>query len=191
MAAPLPSRPRTRCEYDRLIEAGVLHEDDAVELVGGTLIIAEPKGTRHTTAVRLVAAALRAAFGEGWLVVVQDPIALDAESEPEPDVAIVPGGLRDYRDAHPTRPVLVVEVAESSLALDRHVKGGIYARAGLPDYWIVDVVGSRLEIHRDPMRDVSARFGWPYGTLAVLDADATVSPLARQDAHIAVADLLP
>jgi Uma2 family endonuclease len=191
MTASRPSRRWTRYEYDRLVALGVLHEDEPIELVGGHLIVAEPKASLHATAVHLAAAALGAAFGEGWLVRVQNPVALDDDSEPEPDVAVVPGGPRDYREAHPSRPALVVEVAESSLAADRQVKGSLYARAGLQDYWIVNLIDRTLEVHRDVVHDTSTPFGWRYAAVAVLGPEALVSPLARPAARVAVADLLP
>src|SRR5262245_8513206 len=134
---PVQTRRWTRKEYDRLVELGVLHEDEPIELIGGHLIVAEPKGSPHVTAVELTAEALRRAFGPGWAVRSQGPIALDDESEPEPDVMVVPGTLRDYRDAHPSAAALIVEVAESSLAFDRGHKASLYARAGVADYWIV------------------------------------------------------
>jgi len=117
-------RPWTRVEYDRLIESGFFQEGDRVELLGGQLMVAEPQGSRHAATVSLVAEALRVAFGRGWYVTVQLPVALDDESEPEPDVAVVRGTAREYGDAHPSRPVLVVEVAESSRTLDRRDLGG-------------------------------------------------------------------
>jgi Uma2 family endonuclease len=92
---PIRNRHWTRKEYDELIKSGFFVEDEPIELLGGQLIVAEPKGSPHSTAVALTVEALRAAFGSGWLVRVQDPIALDAESEPEPDVAVVPGRARD------------------------------------------------------------------------------------------------
>ena len=110
------TRRWTRREYDRLIEQGFLHEDEPVELVGGQLMVAEPQGSAHAVGVSLGARAFGRAFGSSWYVMVQLPVALDAESEPEPDLAVVPGDPRDYRDAHPSRPVLVVEVAESTLS---------------------------------------------------------------------------
>jgi hypothetical protein len=120
---PIRTRRWTRKEYGRLIELGILHEDERIELLGGQLVVAEPKSSPHATAVRLTAKALRLAFGEGWVVLVQDPIALDDESEPEPDIAVVAGDERDYRDAHPHQTALVVEVvAFSSLAFDRRHK---------------------------------------------------------------------
>jgi Uma2 family endonuclease len=190
---PYPVRTRrwTRVEYDRLIDFGVLQEDEPVELLGGQVIVAEPKGSRHSTAVGLTADALRAAFGAGWVIRVQDPVALDDESEPEPDVVVVPGQHRAYLAAHPERPALVVEVAESSLAFDRRFKSGLYARAGVSDYWIVNVVDDALEVHRGPVADPAAEFGWRYGSIQTLRAGASISPLSRPDLIIPVADLLP
>ena len=149
MTAP-DSRERrwTRVEYDRLIEAGVFQPGEPIELLGGLLVVAEPQGDAHFTAIRLAEEALRAAFGPGWEVRPQGPIALDAESEPEPDVAVVPGSTRDYRDGHPAHAALVVEVAESSLRRDREVKGSLYARAGIADYWIVNLGDRVLEVFR-------------------------------------------
>src|SRR6266498_1801107 len=141
----------TRAEYDRLIEAGVFRPGDPIELLGGQLIVAEPQGSAHFTAVQLAEDALRAAFGPGWEVRAQGPLALDAESEPEPDVAVVPGTPRDYRDGHPTHAALVVEVAEWSLRGDRGDKGSLYARAGIADYWIVNLVDGVLEVLREPV----------------------------------------
>jgi len=191
MATPARTRRWTRQEYDRLVELGVLHEDEPIELIAGELIVAEPKGSPHETAVGLTEEALRDAFGPHWVVRVGAPVALDNESEPEPDLAVVPGRWRDYREAHPSRPALVVEVAESSLTFDRNVKGSLYARAGVPDYWIVNLVDRALEVHRAPIRDAAAPFGWRYSSVRVLGPDAGEFPLARPAACVAVADLLP
>ena len=180
-----------RVEYERLIEAGFFQPGDPVELVGGQLIVAEPQGCGHFTAIRAAEEALRAAFGPGWEVRGQAPLALDEESLPEPDVAVVPGSFRDYVVGHPSRPVLVVEVSESSLALDRAHKGSLYARAGLADYWIVNLVDRVLEVYRDPSRDPVAPFGWRYRSVEVLGLAASISPLALPSAHIRVSDLLP
>ena len=126
---------------------------ERIELLGGLLVVREPQGGRHAMGVRMVEEALRAAFGSGWDVRGQLPVALDEESEPEPDVSVVPGSFRDYPLEHPARAVLVVEIADSSLALDRGEKAGLYARARVPDYWIVNLVDRALEVHRDPARD--------------------------------------
>ncbi|MBI5628931.1 MAG: Uma2 family endonuclease [Candidatus Rokubacteria bacterium] len=180
-----------RVEYERLIETGFVQRGDQIELLGGQLIVAEPQGSGHYATIRAVEDALRSVFGRGWEVRGQGPLALDEESEPEPDVAVVPGSFRDYVDGHPSRPVLLVEVSESSLAVDRDHKGSLYARAGLADYWIVNLVDRVLEVYRGPGPDSSASFGWRYGSVEILGREASVSPLALRDAHIRVADLLP
>jgi Uma2 family endonuclease len=119
------------------------------------------------------------------------PVALDDESEPEPDIAVVPGAVRDDSREHPARPVLVVEIAESSLRLDRQRKGGLDARAGLDDYWIVDLVDGVLEIYRQPVAEPSAAYGWTYASRIVLGPDASATPLAAPDASMPVRALLP
>ena len=188
---PVRTRRWTRVEYDRLIDFDILKEDEPVELLGGQMIVAEPKGRRHSIAVGLTGDALRVAFGAGWVIRVQDAVALDDESEPEPDVIVVPGHHRQYFDSHPVRPVLVVEVAEGSLVFDRRYKGGLYARAGLADYWIVNVVDDVVEVHRGPVPDPSGEFGWRYWNVETFRAGAFVSPLWRPEITVAVADLLP
>ncbi len=140
----------TRVEYERLIDLGAFRPGERLELVGGALLVCEPQGGPHFTAVGLVEDALRQAFGSGWTVRTQGPIALDEDSEPEPDLAVVPGSRRDHSRAHPSHPVLIVEVADSSLAFDR-VKGRLYARAGIADYWILDLSDRALEIYREPI----------------------------------------
>jgi len=185
------TRRWTRKEYDRLIEIGFFDEDEPVELVGGQLIVAEPKGTGHSVALQLAAEALRRAFGAGWTVRVQDPIAPDDESEPEPDLAVVPGSPREYLATHPSRPALVLEVSDSSLAFDRRDKGSLYARAQILDYWIVNLVDRVLEVYRDPVLSADALYGWSYARVLRLGPEATISPVAAPAASISVTDLLP
>ncbi len=105
------TRRWTRIEYEELIELGVFQPGEPIELIGGELMVAEPQGAAHYTAIWKAAKALEAAFGPGWMVRTQGPIGLDDESEPEPDVAVVPGGPEDYRSAHPSRPVQVSPLA--------------------------------------------------------------------------------
>lgn len=185
-------RPRqwTRLEYDRLIETGFFQAGDKVELIGGQLMVAEPQGSRHAATVSLVADALRAAFGSGWYVMTQLPVALDDESEPEPDVAVVRGSAREYWDVHPSRPILVVEVADSSLALDREHKASLYARARVLECWIVNVDEDILEVYRQPVPSPDAPYGWRYAEVQRLGRGATIAPVASPTASIPVADLL-
>jgi Uma2 family endonuclease len=185
------TRRFTRAEYERLIDLGVFQPGEDIELIGGELMVAEPQGAPHYTAIRKTAKALEAAFGPGWDVRTEGPIGLDDESEPEPDVAVVPGGPDDYARAHPSRPVLTVEVAESSLALDRQRKGSLYARAGLADYWVLNLIDRVLEVYREPVPDSASPFGWRYTRRDVLDAATLVTPLAAPGSNVLVSNLLP
>ena len=161
-----------------------------MELIGGHLIVSEPQGSYHASRIGATGDVLRAALPPGWLVRVQMPVALDDESEPEPDLALVPGAWADYDRGHPARPALVIEVAEASLAFDREDKGSLYARGGIGDYWIVNLVDGVLEVYRDPAPDASAPHGWRYRAVERLEAGAAVSLAALPAVHLAVADLL-
>ena len=188
--APLTLRRWTRAEYDRLVDLGML-DGERVELIGGHLIVAEPHGSYHASTLGAAGDALRAALPPEWLLRVQLPVALDAESEPEPDLAVVPGEWAEYRGAHPSRPALVVEVAETSLVFDRGEKGSLYARGGIRDYWIVNLVDRVLEVYREPEPDSTAPYGWRYRAVQPLARDAVVSPLALPSVRVGVAALLP
>jgi Uma2 family endonuclease len=181
----------TRVEYERLIDLGAFRPGERLELVGGALLVCEPQGGPHFTAVGLVEDALRPVFGIGWTVRAQGPIALDEDSEPEPDIAVVPGSRRDHSHAHPSHPVLIVEVADSSLAFDRAEKGSLYARAGIADYWILNLPDQVLEVYREPAAAPHAPYGHRYGATITLAPRDTVSPLAAPTAAILVASLLP
>src|SRR5436309_8284739 len=153
------TRRFTRAEYERLIDLGVFQPGEDIELIGGELMVAEPQGAPHYTAIRKTAKALETAFGPGWEVRTEGPIGLDDESEPEPDVAVVPGAPDDYARAHPSRPALTVEVAEGSLALERQRNGSLYARAGLPDYGVLNLVERVRGVCREPAPDAAAPCG--------------------------------
>ena len=170
MGGDVKTRSWTRREYDRLVALGVLGEDEPIELVAGQLVVREPQHTPHATGVRLVDRALRRAFPDSaWQVDVGLPIALDDTSEPEPDVSVVAGGPRDYLAAHPARPVLVVEISESSLGVDRRDKASC----------------------SDPAPAADAPHGWTYREVQILAAGAAVAPLAALGTPILVDDLLP
>lgn len=191
MRAPaIPLWRMTRKRYERLVDAGTFGENDRVELLDGLLVAREPQGSLHAMAVVLARTALERAFGRRYHVREEKPVALDDLSEPEPDVVVVRGGPRDYR-THPSSPVLVVEVADSSLAFDRLRKGGVYARAGVADYWVVNLVDDVLEVYREPVRTTSRGTGWKFASVRRLERNATISPLAAPRARIRVASLLP
>ncbi|HEY7521390.1 MAG TPA: Uma2 family endonuclease [Methylomirabilota bacterium] len=188
--APFTSKRWRRMQYERLVDLGVF-EGEPLELIGGQLIVAEPKGSPHAAAVGMASDAVRAALPPGWTVRIQDPVALDDESAPEPDVAVVRGRHADYRHAHPARAALIVEVAESSLAFDRTRKGSLYARAGIADYWIVNLEERVVEVYRDPGPDLTAPFGWRYSSVERVRPPATLTLLELPQAAVRVAALLP
>jgi Uma2 family endonuclease len=191
-AVSLPATRRwTRAEYERLVEQGVFGPEEHLELIDGLLVVREPQGARHAAAIRKVLAALRRALGDVWQIDSQLPFALDDASEPEPDVAVVPRDARAYRDGHPSRAVLVVEVAEGSYRIDREHKASLYARAGIAEYWIVDLTRETLEVHRQPEAAPAAAYGWRYRAVEVLGPPADVAPLFAPDRVVSVADLLP
>lgn len=170
-----------------MIDRGIFGPDDRLELIDGLLIVKEPQDSDHFTGIMLVAEALQKAFGPGWFVRPQGPVALDDRSEPEPDVSVVRGSPRDYRLEHPARPVLVVEVSKSRLRFDRLRKASLYARNGGEEFWIVNIVERVVEVHRDPAPGRRAR----YHSVQRLGPDDHVTPLAAPAARILVADLLP
>ncbi|HXU00485.1 MAG TPA: Uma2 family endonuclease [Polyangia bacterium] len=175
----------SRLDYDNMIRAGILGEDERVELIGGRIVTMSPEGPVHAAAIDLSAEILRRLFGgSNFTVRVQHPLAVGFEDEPEPDIAVVRGGPRDHLTEHPHAAVLVVEVAESSLAYDRGEKSSLYARAGFPDYWIINLVDHRIEVHRDPSPN-------GYRSIVVLADGEEIAPLAARGARIAVTDLLP
>ena len=172
-----------------MTDAGVLTENDRVELIGGEILTVTPQKSRHATAVSLANEALRGVLGPNMFVRTQLPLAMGDDSEPEPDIAVVRGSIRDYRDAHPDSALMVIEVSAATLAFDRQVKGSLYARERVAEYWIINLVESVVEIYRDPTEDSSARFGWSYSRSdRVTRTDSLESPFGS---IFAVADLLP
>jgi Uma2 family endonuclease len=179
-----------RKEYDALVDLGMF-VGEHLELLDGLLVVREPQGSSHAAIVAQIGQMLQTAFGAGWHARLGAPLALDEESEPEPGVAIVAGAPRDYLNAHPSTAILVVEVADSSLRLDRRFKAGLYARARLPEYWIANLVDGVLEVHRHPEPTADAAYGWTYRSDEILHRGETVTPLALSGRTIPVADLLP
>ena len=174
----------SRVEYDRAVEAGAFEPGARLELIDGDLNAMTPEGVGHATGIDLVAECLRRVFGSGFHVRIQHPLAVDDYSEPEPDVAVVEGTIRDYGKAHPTEAVLVAEVSHESLRYDQTVKQRLYARCGIPEYWILALPERRLEVYRDPAED-------GYRSVTRHGARDKVAPLSRPDVQIVVDDLLP
>lgn len=188
--APAPRR-WTRQEYDRMIATGLIHSGERVELLDGEIVTMAAHGSAHFTGIRAAQEGLVAAFGRGYEIRTQGPIALEDWSEPEPDLAVVTGSFRDYLKEHPGRALLVVEVSDAMLNTDRNRKGSLYARGGVQDYWIINLPKRVLEVYREPVEDRKARYGWKYCLVQRLGPGDEISPLAKPETRIRVADLLP
>lgn len=143
-------RPLSRVEYDRMVEAGIFAEDERIELIRGWLVRMSPIGTDHCETVDLLNELLVRRVGDRARVRCSGAFAASDVSEPQPDFSILP--RRSYRLAHPQRALLLVEVAESSLRFDRTVKLTLYAEAGVPEYWVVNLPDRVVEIHRSPIK---------------------------------------
>jgi Uma2 family endonuclease len=153
-----------------MVEAGILRPDEPVELLEGRLVLVTPQGPSHASLVGTLAERLRGAYSAGWAVREEKPLELP-DSLPEPDVAVVRGSQRDYAERHPDGrdTVLVVEVAVTSQVIDRE-KARLYARAGVPVLWLLDIPARRLEVHTDPQPDGR------YRSVEVLGDDDEVAP---------------
>jgi hypothetical protein len=188
---PWPVRRFTVPEYHQMIQAGILTENDPVELIEGWIVPKMRHNPPHDATVDQAQEILQRSLPPGWRVRVQSAITT-AESEPEPDLVVTPGPASRYATRHPEphEIALVVEVADSSLSFDRGDKCRSYARAAIICYWIVDLIHRRVEVYTDPTGPTAApsyRQHTDYGT-----ADSLPLIVAGQQvALIPVADLLP
>lgn len=181
---------RRRCftvdEYHRMGEAGILDEDSRVELIGGAIMVREPIGARHAGTVNRVARLWFSRLGDRAVVQVQNPIEFREQlSELQPDVALLRSRPDFYSESHPVTDdvLLLLEIADSSLRLDRRVKIPIYARAGVPEVWLLDLVADRVEVYRTPAAE-------RYGHVVTFGHGTSLTALAFPDLVITVADLL-
>ena len=142
-------------QYHAIIQAGILTDDDSVELLEGWLVFKMPKNPPHRATPRLVRTALENILPAGWYVDSQEPITL-SNSEPEPDIVVVRGDTRQYLDRHPGADdiALIIEVSDTTLQRDLTVKKRIYARAGISIYWIVNLVEEQVEVYSQPLVEV-------------------------------------
>jgi len=174
-----PIRRLSRVEYDRMVELGMF-EDEPVELLRGLLVIMSPQGEPHMDLTAWLGRRLTLALGEAFLVRQHSPYAASDDSEPEPDLLVIRD--EDRRRADPSIALLLVEVASSSLRRDRRVKAPIYAEAGVPEYWIVDVAGAAIEVLTDPV-------GGAYRSSNRLTRGDVLRPIRLPGVEIAVSDL--
>ncbi|MGH2588820.1 MAG: Uma2 family endonuclease [Dehalococcoidia bacterium] len=183
--ATVPRRRFTVDEYYRMAEAGILHEDDHIELLDGEIIEMSPIGGRHAACVNCLAELFITRLAGRAIVGIQNPVHLSSGSEPEPDIALVRPRPDRYASGHP-RPAdifLLVEVADSSLTYDRDVKLIFYAEAGIPEAWIVDLNAARILVYRAPRPD-------GYRQMTIVGPEEALSPIAFPDLVLAAGEIL-
>lgn len=159
-------------------------------LIDGIIWEQGPMNPPHAIALELAAELFRLVFGAGWRVRIQLPLVLSLITDPEPDIAILPGSPRDSQD-HPTTASLVIEIADATLAFDLGAKASLYAAGGIADYWVVDLVHRQLHVFRDPQPDPTQPHGHAYQQHLTLGPTNAVAPLAAAGSLVTVADLLP
>ena len=185
MAVVLTKRRFTVTDYHLMVDAGILAEEDRVELIQGEVVEMAPIGRYHAACVRRLTQLFASLLERRVIVSVQNPVPLGTDSEPQPDIALLRPCADFYRDTPllPADVFLLVEVADTSLAADRAVKVPLYAQAGIREAWLVDLSGDRIELHRTPRPngylDVT---GWHRGQAVALQA--------FPDVTIAVEDIL-
>ncbi len=185
MAIQTQRRTFTVGEYHRMVEAGILTEDDRVELLCGEITTMAPVGSRHALCVKGLNAMLSEGLRRQAVVGIQDPIVLGESSEPQPDVSVARPPRRRYAESHPAPPDIffVVEVSDTTLLHDRNVKLPLYACAGIPEVWIVDLGGLRVEVYRSPSPE-------GYRDVHYALPGEHIAPLAFPDVSLAVDEML-
>jgi Uma2 family endonuclease len=188
-----PSPPVSRLKITRemyycLAELGFF-EGKQVELIEGEVIEMSPVSPRHFASGDRIQKLFNTIFGEGYWVRFQGPLAL-GDSEPQPDIAVVEGTPEMYQQEHPHKAVLVVEISDATLQYDRTYKLSLYARAGIPEYWIVNLKEQLLEIYREPIPLEETPFGYGYRIREIRRPGETVHSLIKPDVALAVSELL-
>jgi Uma2 family endonuclease len=185
MRAVVKRRPFTTEEYHRLLQAGILREDDRVELIEGEILEMSPIGSRHAAAVKRLNHLFHELLKGKALLGVQDPVRLGPYSEPQPDLTLLRPRPDFYRESHPGPEdvLFLVEVMDTSQAYDREVKLPLYAKAGIPEVWLVDLEAHRLEVYRKPTPE-------GFAEAQVLGPEETVAPLHFPEARLPVALIL-
>lgn len=184
--APLtPHRYRlTVAEYHRLGENGIFDEDSRVELIEGDLIAMPPIGERHASKTRQLNRLFSLQVGDTAIVDMQNPVMLDAHSEPQPDMVLLKPRPDFYETAHP-RPedvLLLIEVSDSTLRYDRDTKVPLYAKAGIPEVWLLDLMNQRIAIYRHPSADGYRQIQFPA-------PEELISPSLLPELTLRIADL--
>jgi len=177
-------------EYALMGEAGVFGPGERVELIEGEIIPLSPQNKKHGLRIAKLTTLLVFAFGRTHDIRVQLPLTLGANSEPEPDFALVPLELSEAGERHPRQADLVLEISDSSLTFDRQEKASVYAKAGIPEYWILNLRHQRLEIRQNPVQNEEAIYAWDYASLTVLAEGQSAAPLFAPEHPFEVSVLL-
>ena len=188
-AEPLPFR-WTKKEYHYLAELGIF-EGKRTEFLEGEIIEMPTMKGPHATALEVTYNAVRDVFRKDFAVRSQSPINFSEDFETVPDVFVIKGNARDFREILPTTADLIIEISDTTLSYDRNRKASIYAKFGIQDYWILNLKNRTLEVYRRPIEDENTFYGFGYEDKITFDESKEVSPLAMSDAKIKVADLLP
>ena len=189
---PFPARPGwTVDEFEKLFDAGFFAPDARLELIDGEIWEKMSQDEPHARAILLAQYKLIQIFADGYLVRIQIPLILGERSKPEPDVAVVPGSLRDVDMLRPSTVELVVEISDSTLRADQTTKAALYARAQIAEYWIVNLVDRTLEVRRQPSPMEGELLGHGYRSTQILLPGESVAPLGAPASIIGVDELLP
>lgn len=186
---PLPVR-WTKKEYHYLAELGMF-EGKRTEFFEGEIIEMSTMNSPHATGLTLTDEVLREIFPTGFAFRNQMPLDFGEDFEPVPDIAVVKGRARDFKNAHPKTADLIIEISDTTLSYDRNRKASLYAKFGIQDYWILNLKNRTLEVYRRPFEDENTVYGFAYEDKLTFDETKEVSPLAMPDAKIKVADILP
>ena len=185
MSTPLRTHNFTVDEYHRMAEAGVFHEDDRVELIDGQVVEMTPIGVPHAGCVNRLTELFSPLAGTIATLSVQNPVILAEHEEPQPDFTVLRHRADGYGARHPRAAdvLLVIEVADTSVESDRQVKIPLYAQAGVPEAWLVNLPAERIEVYRDPA-------GGGYADVTNVSGGETLTPFLLPDARLSVADVL-
>lgn len=186
MAIELQRRRFTVAEYRQMAEAGIIDPAERVELLDGEIVQMSPIGRKHIVAVNRTTRACHEQIGRRAVISTQNPVETDELGEPQPDLTLLRPRADDYLSTGPiaSEALLVVEVSDSSLSKDRQIKLRIYAKAGIPEVWIENLVDDVIEVYTDPESN-------GYRNVRVARRGETVRPTAFPDVELKVDDLLP
>jgi len=176
-----------------MVKAGLLGPESRVELIDGEILEMSPQDPKHSQGYSRAERAIRSRLPEGLWLRTQQPLSLGQTSDPEPDLAVIRGSVDDpgRETAHPSSALLVVEISSTSLSFDRGVKADLYAAAGIPAYWIVNVSQRQVEAFGEPAESPGTRFGQRYQTRRILRlGDVVACPWSPEDL-IPVSEFFP